>query len=374
MRSAASGAAGDAIVDLAVPTGFAAGQLVFLHQTQGAGAGAWEMAQVLSIRGAQLTLTRPLTNTYSSLGANRAQAVVMPQYTTVTIAGGTLTAPAWDGATGGILAFVAAGAVSVLGGCRGRDQRVGNGARGHARVSSLDRAGEQGEGAAGFGVQSTADNSNGGGGGGGTGCDCCWAGAGGGGGHAAVGGGGSNGGVVCQPGGAGGAAVGSAAQTTMFFGGAGANGGADEDGYGSPGANGGGIVYVAALSITVTGAVRADGQTGRRTEHRGLRVGRRRRRRGARRRDLPVRADPRAEHRPRHGGGRRRRRRARQLRHARRRGRRRAHHAARRHDRHGHHDACVLRRALNRARGPHDEYRHTPGIEAVSRGVGVGPT
>jgi hypothetical protein len=247
-------------VTVTAPAGFAANQLVFLHQSLGTGVGAWEVVSVVSVSGSTLTLASPLTNTYSSAGANRAQAVVMPQYTSVTQTGGTVTAPAWDGATGGILAFASVGAVNLTGGSIDMSAR---GYRGHARVSIANRAGEQGEGSTTFGVQSTAANTNGGGGGGRTGCDCCWAGAGGGGGHAASGGAGSPGGNTCQPGGAGGAAIGNAQQTVMYFGGAGANGGADEDGHGSAGATGGGLIYIAASAINVTsGTVTNDGQAG----------------------------------------------------------------------------------------------------------------
>jgi len=260
VRSPATGAAGAMTVTVTAPAGFAANQLVFLHQSQGAGVGAWEVASVVSVSGSTLTLASPLANAYSSAGANRAQAVVMPQYTTVSQTAGTVTAPTWDGSTGGVLAFVATGAVNLAGGSLDMSAR---GYRGHPRQSIANRAGEQGEGTTAYGVQSTAANTSGGGGGGRTGCECCWGGAGGGGGHAAGGGGGSAGGNACQPGGSAGLAIGNAQQTVMYFGGAGANGGADEDGHGSAGASGGGIIYVAAASITVTsGAVTSDGQAG----------------------------------------------------------------------------------------------------------------
>ena len=261
VRSPATAAAGSSTVTLTAPTGFSVGQMVFLHQTQGAGAGSWEVRQIVALAGGAATVEAPLTAAYSSAGANRAQAVVMPQYSTVAINGATLVAPAWDGNTGGILAFAARDSVRVMGGGIVMSER---GFRGHPRVSSNYRPGEQGEGTLGFGVQNTAANGNGGGGGGRTDCECCWAGGGGGGGHAAGGLGGSAGGAVCQPGGNAGLAVGSGAQSPMFFGGAGANGGADEDGYGSAGANGGGIIYIAspALSVESPGAIRANGQTG----------------------------------------------------------------------------------------------------------------
>jgi hypothetical protein len=261
IRSPATGAMGATSVDLSTPTGFAAGQFIFLHQSQGMGVGAWEIAEITAVAGARLTVRNPLANAYSSAGTNRAQAVVMPQYTTVAVSGGTVTAPAWDGNTGGILAFLANGAVTVSGGAIDMSAR---GYRGTPRGTTANIPGFQGEGTTGASVRATAANGNGGGGGARTDCDCCWAGAGGGGGHGTPGTGGSVGGAACQAGGGGGAAIGNAAQTTIFFGGAGASGGADEDGHGSAGAHGGGIVYIAAASVTVsaTGAVQSDGQAG----------------------------------------------------------------------------------------------------------------
>ncbi|MFO0609102.1 MAG: MXAN_6577-like cysteine-rich protein, partial [Polyangiales bacterium] len=260
IRSAATGAMGATSLDLSTPAGFAAGQFLFLHQSQGAGVGAWEIAEVTAVAGSRLTLRNPLANAYNSAGTNRAQAVVMPQYTTVNVTGGAVTAPAWDGNTGGVLAFLATGAVTVSGGAIDMSSR---GYRGTARGTAMNIPGFQGEGSVGVAARATAANGNGGGGGARTDCDCCWAGAGGGGGHGTAGTGGSAGGATCQAGGVGGLAVGTPAQTSIFFGGAGASGGADEDGVGSAGANGGGIVYIAALSINVTsGAVVSDGQAG----------------------------------------------------------------------------------------------------------------
>jgi len=261
IRSPASGISEGFNVDLSAPTGFAIGQLVLLHQTQGAGVGRWEILEVISAGGGTIRSRIALRNTYQNGGPNRAQAVVIPQYTTVSVTGGTVTAPTWDGSTGGILAFLANGAVTVSGGAIDMSAR---GYRGQARGMTANIPGFQGEGSAGVSARATAANGNGGGGGARTDCDCCWGGAGGGGGHGSAGTGGSAGGATCQAGGGGGAAIGDPAQSTIFFGGAGASGGADEDGYGSAGAHGGGIVYIAAASVTVsaTGAVQSDGQAG----------------------------------------------------------------------------------------------------------------
>src|SRR5262249_55202400 len=112
-------AAGQAVLGVfSLDAGFAVNDVVMLHQTRGTGAGSFEIGTISSVNAGanQLTLVRNIKNTYSSTGDNRAQIVKIPLYTTVNIASGvTLTAPAWDGTTGGILAFKATGVVTVDG-------------------------------------------------------------------------------------------------------------------------------------------------------------------------------------------------------------------------------------------------------------------
>ncbi|MBL8603481.1 MAG: hypothetical protein JNK72_16270 [Myxococcales bacterium] len=262
VRSPIQGTQGNRTLTLVAPTGFARGQRVFLHQTQGGSAGRYEVRQIVALTGGTATLDAPLTGDYvTDTTSSRAQAVVMPQYSAVTVSAGTVNAPPWDGSTGGIMAFSVQRQMIVSG---GEFNMTGRGFRGRARVDQSNRAGEQGEGTLGVGSQATSANGNGGGGGGRIPCECCWAGGGGGGGHATGSTDGSNGGATCQPGGIAGLAVGTPEQAqTIFFGGAGANGGADEDGYGSPGANGGGLIYVIAGDLLLTGGgVRSNGLAG----------------------------------------------------------------------------------------------------------------
>ena len=51
------------------------GNAILLHQLKGATAGQWELNSVVSVNGNTLTLGRPLQNTYTSSGDNRAQIV-----------------------------------------------------------------------------------------------------------------------------------------------------------------------------------------------------------------------------------------------------------------------------------------------------------
>ena len=267
-------AAGAQSATVAATAGFTAGDLVMLHQTRGAGAGTYELTTVTKVDATSLTLAHAVVHAFSSTGDARAQVVRVPQYTTVSIAAGaTLSAPAWDGTTGGILAFEANGAVDVSGAI----DMTGRGFRGYSHAgtcaggaryacTNADTAdGFAGESSAGPAVASNAAIASGGGGGQ-DGQDC---GAGAGGGHGTAGTNGTDGtGLLCrnapQLGGAAGGTVGVPDLTaSLLFGGAGGEGGGDEDGaYPGAGGNGGGIVSIAAQSITVTGAIRANGAPG----------------------------------------------------------------------------------------------------------------
>lgn len=146
--SSASGSANSDTIAVGSASGFAAGQRVLVHQTQGANAGNYEHADVTEVNGVTLTLARDLVHSYSSSGADRAQVVVVPQYTDVTVAAGhTVSAPAWNGTTGGILVFVATGTVDI----DGSVDMGGNGFRGGAGGSSPGWGGQGGENYEGFG-------------------------------------------------------------------------------------------------------------------------------------------------------------------------------------------------------------------------------
>ncbi len=130
-------------------------------------------------------LFRTKSNTYTSGGSSHAQVVRVNHYTDVTVqSGGVLSAPAWDGNTGGILVFRASGRLTVEAG--GLIEATGRGFRGGEGAYSRGQA-YQGEGIAGIGGASYLANSNGGGGG--WGDDF----SGGGGGHGSAGGNGVGG-------------------------------------------------------------------------------------------------------------------------------------------------------------------------------------
>ena len=267
VHTVASGTSGSSTLAVASSDGFAAGDLVLVHDSQGAAAGRWETAVVAATQPSLLALTAPLIGDYPS--TDRAQALRVPQHTDVHVAAGaTLGAPAWDGQTGGILALYAAGTVVI----DGVVEMSGSGYRGarHDAVCPMKVeciAGLAGESPGGAGAMGPA--ANGSGGGGGEAGDCN---VGGGGGHGTAGstGPGVGANATCSNApvthdGAGGTVAGSAdLASTLLFGGAGGEGGADNDGS-APGAggSGGGIVLLVAGTIRVNaGSVRSNGSNG----------------------------------------------------------------------------------------------------------------
>ena len=273
VRAGVAGAAGSMTVTLSGVVGvFVAGQSVLLHQTQAAvgPVGHYEYARVATVAGTSLTLSAPLRNGYVTDATNHAQVVRVMEYTAVTInAAATVTGPAWDGSSGGIVAFDATARVSVAGAI----DVSGRGFRGNRRTCAMTPSyrcmrGVAGESERGRGAANILANQSGGGGGG-AGQDCA---SGGGGGHATLGEPGSAGtqGMCAEanpiPPGAGGTISGAPSlASVVLFGGAGGEGGADEDGsFPGGGGHGGGIVMVRASSVLLTGAgaLRANGGEG----------------------------------------------------------------------------------------------------------------
>ncbi|MFP4601163.1 MAG: DUF4215 domain-containing protein, partial [Persicimonas sp.] len=252
---------------------FSPGQRVLLHQTQSASgsAGHFEHAVVdqVSNSGDTLTMYDNLDNDYSSTGDDAAQVIVLEQYQDVTVQdGGQLTAPAWDGSKGGILAFDAQGDVVVEAG--GTITMNGAGFRGQSHANQCPyrcARGYQGESEVGLGGVDIVNNGSGGGGGGAGQDD----GGGGGGGHGNFGADGDTSTETCGdcaescpiPGGTGGNDLAYSFTDSALFGGAGGEGGADEDGsYPGRGGNGGGAIIIRAATIDLSGTMTSHGDDG----------------------------------------------------------------------------------------------------------------
>lgn len=227
---------------------FAADQYVLIIQMRGTGVGAYEVNKISSYSAGTITLQLPLSNTYTDSvgGADQAQVVVLSQYTGVTIdAGVTLTAKAWDGDVGGVLAFLVNGTLTVNGTISG----TGKGFRGGPN------SGNAGEGTVGGFVSQKIANGNGGG----ASDDDRASGAGGGNGLA-----GSDGGALSgfsSDAGIGGSTSGTADLTTMTMGG---GGGASFGASFGTGAAGGAIIFIMASVLTLGGsaAVVSNGNAG----------------------------------------------------------------------------------------------------------------
>lgn len=200
---ASAATAGDATLTLASTAGIASGDVLMVYQAQGAAissvnastygavtslgnAGRFELVSVLGVVGSTVTLSpacgvAPLRFTY----ANGSQVIRVPQFDNLTIsAGATLSAPQWNGSTGGVMpllvqnSFVVSGEASASGaGFRGGvldNVTTDAGTDVALFVGNSDANGaEKGEGIAGFQAQYDALNgrygrgapANGGGGG-----------------------------------------------------------------------------------------------------------------------------------------------------------------------------------------------------------------
>lgn len=222
---------------------FAAGQIILIHQTVGTGFGNWEINRISSYVAGTITTVYPLANTYSS----GAQVMVMKQYTTVS---GSLTAKAWNGTVGGIMAFLSNSDVTI-------DGTVTGSSKGFTGGATTNTSGSTGYAGAGpssdsHPQQRTVNGTAGGGGGINLTPDA----SGGGGGNVTGGatGGGAGGGDA-------GAATSASNLTTANLGGGGGGSWADPSN-GSGGTGGCFIVIMAKEKITVTGSLPNNGGNG----------------------------------------------------------------------------------------------------------------
>jgi hypothetical protein len=176
-----------------ITSDFNAGDEIFILQVQDgsaiANAGNWEFATIASINASSpsaslFTLTTPLKNAYVSGTFNAAssmttEVVRVPHYTTAVVPlGSTLTAPSWNGVSGGVVALRAA-SLDV----EGAIDLTGAGFRGGIPASNLfvnatELTANQGESPIGVGEASTSANGGGGGGGASEGCSGATGGAG----------------------------------------------------------------------------------------------------------------------------------------------------------------------------------------------------
>lgn len=226
---------------------FAAGQVIFIHQTRGSGAGSWMRCKIASYTSGTIVTDTVLNTTYVS----GAQVRVLKQYSSVTINSAKVyTAKAWNGTVGGIIGWICSGTTTGT----GTVSATGKGFRGGSTTNANTRDGQQGEGTSGAGsnvFDQRGANGNGGGAGTMNSGDTTSTGGGGGGSNGTQGTAGSNVHGTSnygQPG----STAGSADLTTMVPGGGGGQGG---NALGNIGGNGGGIIFISSVAITISGSL-----------------------------------------------------------------------------------------------------------------------
>lgn len=263
----------------------------------------------VGVGGGTLTLQSGLTNSYQNAvfgtdGQYRYQVIRVPVYYNITLTS-TVTAPAWNGTTGGVILLCAINVLNMNGqtvNATGRGFRGGGGLRhsnpnnggtatDYRALSTTNHCGTKGEGIAGTprylfasgsatlldlgaalegypnGCRQRGAPGNAGGGAtdGNPNSNSNNAGGGGGGNGAIGGGGGRSWSSQLFSGGLGGAAFAEVSPTRLVMGGGGGAGSTDggtgtpNNGFASSGAPGGGIVIVRAGSITGTGTITANG-------------------------------------------------------------------------------------------------------------------
>jgi len=248
---------------------FAAGQILLIHQTQGSDAGLYERNEIVSYTAGTITLLNPLLKTYTT----GSQVRVLKQYSAVTInSGKTYSAKAWNGTTGGILAFLCNGTLTISGSISANGGTTstitgatGGGFRGGNGIRALGANSKAYCGESNLAVSSQIRTANGNGGGGGQ-VGSSGDSSGGGGANGSIGIDGKGIGSSVNLFGLGGSIYGNASLTTLPFGGGGGGGAQDGSATGDQafgGGAGGGIILIYTNDLaTITGSITANGGNG----------------------------------------------------------------------------------------------------------------
>jgi Domain of unknown function (DUF2341) len=262
----------NSIITVNSGTGFSNGDEILIIQTQnftGDTSGSYEFRKILSGGGTTtFTLDTPLKNSYVSgvfsvyvegcagqQNANVTQVVRVPQYMSVTINNGAnITATAWNGYSGGIVAFKTNGTVTIASGGSINVTSAGFRCGPGCCVAIGYINGCQGEDYRGTGTYTQSAKTTGGGGAGKL-CDNGKTAGGGGGSYATAG---ANGYIegICTPGIGCTTTFGSPDLNVLFF------GGAAGVGYAGPAGNSsGGIIFIGADTLNNSGTIKSGGST-----------------------------------------------------------------------------------------------------------------
>ncbi len=235
------------------------GDAVLIHQTQGSGAGCWELNKAVSdYTGgtAAIQVTKPLQCNYASGGNNHAQIQRVPQYTLCPISGTVTPLSGWNGTWGGILAVMCRDSMTITGAINASGAGYRGGQTGTLIENSWSYAGE------GFAAPSTKQRTANGNGGGGGKHKIGRTGGGGGGGSLYVG---TDGWQTSEgnDNGYGGSSVGNAELMIAVPGGGGGGGGhSDGPEVGGVGGNGGGLILLHTGQLSIPGLLAANGTNG----------------------------------------------------------------------------------------------------------------
>ncbi len=276
----ATAAAGNTTLSVTSTTNFAAGRLIMVLQSTGIATipasgnqtsinltnnavGRFELVRIASVTSNTITLVSPLRYGYT---ANVTQVITVPEYTTVTInSTRSIIAGAWNGSTGGVLAFLCQGTVTNNGTISAASRGFRGGlaivdVSGSSGCTGLDEAAptgaQKGEGIANtrYGATQTGRGNVANAGGGGV-CSSTGGGGGGNGGAGGRGGNSDDGNRVV--GGLGGVATNGSLYDYLSFGGGGGAGHVSASS-GSNGGAGGGIIFIRCNSFS-GGTITASG-------------------------------------------------------------------------------------------------------------------
>jgi hypothetical protein len=243
---------GDSSIVVDTPSLYTLGTEIMIIQQQGGSAGVYEFQYVMSVDGTMLNLKETLSNEYI---ASNAQVIVVPNYQNVSIpVSQRIVAQDWDGETGGVIALRVAESMTVEGSIDVSEQ----GYRGGIQVNNTSHwNGYTGESI--YPSTQLASNSALEGGGGSSYCSCGE--AAGAGGHGTSGGSVSGNSCSGQAHGQAGASYGTTDLSSVFFG-SGGGGGCRDDASCEypPGRDGGGIVFIAAKELSISGGIYASGE------------------------------------------------------------------------------------------------------------------
>ncbi len=247
-RTTATGSSGSASLSIGSAI-LSDGDVFIVHQTQGTGAGQYEVEKVLSGGGTtSITCTKTLHYNYVS----GAQIIKFALNRTVTL--NSFTPTSWNGSTGAIDVIVGNQDIILSGAFNGYGASANLGSPGTSGgFRGASTAGIQGEGTGGAGSQSTLANGNGGGGGHSDGANAM----GGGGGNVSGGTGGNYSPQGSTAPGAGGSVVSSSDGTVISPGGGGGSSSSNR-----AGAAGGTVLIIFGNIITASNYINVDGGNG----------------------------------------------------------------------------------------------------------------